>query len=113
MKMRAPSEHRSFIEWWTVKYLEIRGVAYVFGGGKDAAAVKAILSKLGLAEAQTRGERYLRDEDEFVQKQGHTLAFFQSRLNAYAKEHRTADAKKYRRGGAALGMENPFLEEAK
>jgi len=113
MKTKAPSEHRSFIEWWTAKYLELRGVAYVFGGGKDATAVKAILSKLGLAEAQTRGERYLRDDDEFVQKQGHTLAFFQSRLNAYAKEHRTADAKKYRRGGAALGMENPFLEDGK
>ncbi len=48
---------------------------------------------LTLEEIKARMIAYLKDEDDFVKKQGHGLAFFCSRVNSYWNASATAKAK--------------------
>lgn len=56
--------HPETVTWWMDRYLAETGSAYGFHGGKDGAAVKALLKDAGaggLAEIKVRGERYFAD----------------------------------------------------
>ncbi|MGC4032443.1 MAG: hypothetical protein QM754_12065 [Tepidisphaeraceae bacterium] len=71
---------------FTVRFCEdfegVHGRKYIHGGAKDGTAAKAILNAVGLDEPMRLVPIYLKHDDDFYRKQGHSIAFMRSQLNA-------------------------------
>jgi len=86
-----------FTKYFTDAFKRCRGFKYSHRGAIDAQAVKRILEAVDndLPTARRLVDRYLADRDPFVAKNGFTLSFMSTRLNALrmtSKAAATGDA---------------------
>jgi hypothetical protein len=79
---------KEIIDWFFDEYQRIKGSKYVVQGKKDAASVKRLLGTLDLHDIKDRITLFLEDNDPWlVEKTGHTIAIFASRVNKYTPVH--------------------------
>lgn len=69
-RSRASSDHQAFIKWWVERWQQVRGTKYDFGAaaGKNAAAVKRLLSLGSLDEVKARANRMLTSSDNWTRE---------------------------------------------
>lgn len=77
---------KSLIDYFFTAYNQVRGTPYVVLT-RDAVQIKRLLGSLSEEEIRARIDRYLADDDPFVAKQGYSLSFFASRINAYGESN--------------------------
>lgn len=82
----SPSAHQEFIRMWTESFAEVWGEKYLFAGGRDAKAVKSLLSGTDkspqeLVEIAKRAWNSPEKLSRFLFDQSKTLPCFASRFN--------------------------------
>ena len=85
VKKKQPADPRfvplrdALVEAWQIHF----GTKYAFQGVADATAIKRLIGYFSDEEIMARFAVFLRDTDSFTIKQGHTIAYFASKINAY------------------------------
>jgi hypothetical protein len=85
------------IDYWAEKYLIVHNEKYHFAGGKDAMAVKRSLATFGdIDVVKAKIDEFFLQNDDFIQKTGHTLGVFITRINGLGKKKGGIDGNKVR-----------------
>jgi len=74
---------KELIDYFFRQYNFLRDGDYVVAGGKDGKAIERLLKSLEPDEIRRRMLKYLEDNDPFLVRNGHPIAIFAERVNAY------------------------------
>jgi hypothetical protein len=75
--------NKELLDVYSRLFREIRGYTYVVDESKDAAAIKRLLGSLDPEDITSRMAQFLRDDEPWLQKQGHTIALFARQVDSY------------------------------
>ncbi len=74
-------EVKTFIDWYSDRFLSIFSERPVISGGKDGVTVKGLLNAYGLERLKELAEAFFNSDDEFISKAGYSLGIFKTQIN--------------------------------
>jgi Helix-turn-helix domain len=80
-KTLPPSPVTEFLAWWPVEYQKRFASPYVVSYDKEGGIIKRLLTALLLEELKRRALFFFSQRDDWIQKNGHTVANFAARIN--------------------------------
>lgn len=82
-KKKGHPRHQEVVDYFYRRFKERFDREYI-GQAKDFTAISRLLKTMDADDLMARINRYLKDEEPFLVKNGHSMALLQTRINAYA-----------------------------